>query len=120
MKKILFLVFIFCGLTNGYSQTLVSGIILNTTSQPISGVIITEKETSNNAVSDENGRFTIAITNLVENKYLLSISHEGYCYSELSGFGYETKQIIELIKTDESWESLGLKAIPIEKEKQKN
>ena len=120
MKRLLFLVLLFCDLTNGYSQTLVSGVILNTTSQPLSGIIITEKGTSNNAVSDENGRFTIAITNLVGNKYLLAISHEGYYYSELSGFGYETKTIIELIRTDESWESLGLKAIPIEKEKEKN
>lgn len=120
MKKTIIFSFLFLCVAVGYSQTLVSGVILNTTSQPISGAIITEKETLNNVVSDENGKFTIAITNLVDNKYLLAISHEGYYYSELSGFGYETKAIIELIRIDENWESLGLKAIPIETEKQKN
>lgn len=119
MKKLVIFSFLFFSVI-GYSQTLVSGVILNTTSQPISGVIITEKGTTNNSVSDKKGRFTIPITNHVENKYLLAISHEGYYYSELSGFGYETKPIIELVRTDENWESLGLKAIPEEKSKKKD
>lgn len=120
MKKTIIFSFLFLCVTVGYSQTLVSGVILNTTSEPLSDVIVTEKGTTNNSISDKNGRFTIAITNLVENKYLLAISHEGYYYSEISGFGYETKPNIELIRTDENWESLGLKAIPEEKSKKKD
>lgn len=119
MKKLAIFSFLFLSVI-GYSQTLVSGVILNTTSQPLSGIVITEKGTTNNSVSDKDGRFTIAITNLVDNKYLLAISQDGYYYSELSGFGYETKPIIELIRTDENWESLGLKTIPEEKSKKKD
>lgn len=115
MNNLIIFLFFLLGINYGHSQTLVKGIILNTTSEPISGAVITEKETTNNTVSDKDGRFTIAITNLVENKYLLSISQEGYLYCELSGFGYETKPIIEMIRTDENFDG-NWEKVPKEKE----
>ncbi|GAA4769503.1 MULTISPECIES: carboxypeptidase-like regulatory domain-containing protein [Flavobacterium] len=119
MKKILFLVLLILGITNGYSQ-IITGIIHDSSKKPLSGVIITEKDVINNCVSDKDGKFSIAINNLVDNKYMLGISLDGYYYSEASGFGNETKLDIEMIRIGEDLEGDWKKISPEEKDKQKN
>jgi len=117
MKNLIVFLFFLLGINYGHSQ-IVTGIIHDSSKKPLSGVIITEKSTSNNVVSDKNGKFTIAINNLVDNKYLLGISIEGYHYTEVSAFAYETKLQIEMIRIDETLDD-SWKKIPEEKEKEK-
>ena len=80
-NSIIFLLFLFW-VNLGHSQ-IINGIVHDSSKKPLSGVIITEKGTTNNAVSDKNGKYGIAITNLLDNKYVLAISQDGFYYTEL-------------------------------------
>ncbi len=115
MNNLIIFLFLLFGINFGYSQ-IVTGVIHDSSKKPLSGVIITEKDTSNNAVSDKDGKFAIAITNLVDNKFLFGLSIEGYNYTEVSGFAYEIKLDIEMIRIDETFDG-NWKKIP-EKEKE--
>lgn len=117
-NSIIFLLFLFW-VNLGHSQ-IINGIVHDSSKKPLSGVIITEKGTTNNAVSDKNGKYGIAITNLLDNKYVLAISQDGFYYTELSGFGYETKANIVLIRKDENLEEKWEKVPSDEKNEKKD
>ncbi|SFR73145.1 TonB-dependent receptor [Maribacter stanieri] len=94
MKNLLVLI-CFLVSTIGFSQTLVTGKIIDQNSEPLPGASISEKGTTTGVISDFNGNFEITVSS---NEAVLSISYIGYETQEVTVSG-QSQLDIELAET---------------------
>ncbi|ELI6454006.1 TonB-dependent receptor [Flavobacterium psychrophilum] len=81
MKKHFLLSLLFIGFSFlGYSQKTISGLIIDSNGQPLTGVNILEKGTNNGALTDYSGKFSITIKS---NESKLILSYLGFKKSEI-------------------------------------
>ncbi|SHI90779.1 carboxypeptidase-like regulatory domain-containing protein [Flavobacterium terrae] len=101
MKKIIFLFLFFTGISSCYSQIKITGFVHDENNKPLSDVYIYEKGTTKTIKSDKDGKFSVEVTKLVDNKYLIEFSIEGYYITQVSGTKDETILDVEIGRKDE-------------------
>lgn len=96
-KVILMAVVMFCTLSSLYAQVgqTVTGVVKDTEGEPLIGVSVLEIGTSNGAVTNLDGQYTLTLT---KNKSVLAFSYIGYTKQEISVSG--RKSIIVVMKED--------------------
>ena len=75
MKKNLLFLFLFVNLVTNAQERLLSGKIVNQSSEPLSGATVIVEESNKGVATDEEGNFKLR---LVEGRYTLQISFIGY------------------------------------------
>ena len=96
-KVILMAVVMFCTLSSLYAQVgqTVTGVVKDTEGEPLIGVSVLEIGTSNGAITNLDGQYTLTLT---KNKSVLAFSYIGYTKQEISVSG--RKSIIVVMKED--------------------
>ncbi|HZG23325.1 MAG TPA: SusC/RagA family TonB-linked outer membrane protein, partial [Chitinophagaceae bacterium] len=79
-----------------YYQNAITGIITNENGEPLAGATVTEKGTSNSAVTSDDGRFSM---NTIQPNAILVVSYVGYDTKEISAAG-QSSFSISLIQTN--------------------
>lgn len=100
-KFLIFTLLIACYFIN-YSQVNITGVVHDVNKKPISEVIIYEKGTTNTIKSDREGNFSIEISKLIDNKYLIEFSHQNYYITQVSGTKDEKVLDVEMVRHDEN------------------
>lgn len=96
-KVILMAVVMLCSLSSLYAQVgqTVTGVVKDTEGEPLIGVSVLEIGTSNGAITNLDGQYTLTLT---KNKSVLAFSYIGYTKQEISVSG--RKSIIVVMKED--------------------
>ncbi|MEO8516969.1 MAG: TonB-dependent receptor plug domain-containing protein, partial [Flavobacterium sp.] len=93
MKKQVLLILLFFGLSlAGYSQKNISGVVNDRTGQPLSGVTVLEKGTSNGTVTGFDGGFLI---NVKDENSVLVFSSLGFKKTEASAANSQITLVLE-------------------------
>lgn len=85
-KVILMAVVMLCSLSSLYAQVgqTVTGVVKDTEGEPLIGVSVLEIGTSNGAITNLDGQYTLTLT---KNKSVLAFSYIGYTKQEISVSG---------------------------------
>src|SRR4028119_1152886 len=81
---------------NQYYQNVITGIITNEDGEPLAGATVTEKGTSNSAVTKDDGRFSM---NTIKANAILVVSYVGYDTKEIAAAG-QSSFTISLVQSN--------------------